>query len=542
MWKQVEVKIMNGFKDNKKTEESISDIKINYTEEKNKTNKDDDKIYVSKFNNSLIQIADGKRNIRTSKRRYFIYKILKKANLSNKLYRRYPWLETIDYDVNSKLRDEILNEKIDYNRIIVYDLVPKEYLENLKEDIFRFKKEEIRTIFSNNAVNIDKQFAKMLDRNTKNSYFNIANIRINEKSKLKKYIDQVIIQVTGFTDSFCIVVFDLRIGSQGKDLLLKILRSKVYRPLLFKVNKNNPKRSLADASNYRYIAKEKAIRDFELEVLFIFFKQFTHSGFYYFNRMKKINPYLSVYAVDDLENLGKVKNLFGIQNIPKSKTNSIESFIKNEIFTFNRTDELNKTTVFLNKSDLEYTSGRSQMHYYLEQLIMLNSHYAVINQMSKVANNKIYSAQRSIDSLTFNKRFSPVKMLKRKNKIYNDTIIHSRITKELMDFNYDVFIEQVSTFYGDSVNTKETEFLLRKQYMILKNENESRLKTINQLFDYFDDKLSVVVNNSSIKWAFWSLVIAFLSLVTTVIIFALTTEGSNIIEEIIDQLKVFLIG
>lgn len=490
-------------------------------DDSNQKDKSIDELYVSKFMNNYIRFADGNLNIKLSNRRHFLMEVLKKTKLLQFFSKRLNWVELLRLTEKDEIRDKEISQDISFNNITTYELIAKENILLFKNDFFRFKSNTKRTLFSQNETHIEEQFSKMSIINSTGWYFNLSSDLIDLNNPLKKFFDYVSISVHGFTDTFYIIKFDLKVSSEAQKTFKKILTTKCDRKMLFKNNKHDRDRSPASLYNFGYDAKKYAIRDLELEILSKFFNTFTHKDIYIFNKNKYIPPYTSYFLTPDLDNSIEFCQVVGLQNIPNSISKSIK--IKLDYGFFNQPSEnkLLRTSVLVevdksNKNQPDFWSSP------IDDLSSAFSHNLVMNHLTALLDNQINKESRKINLYASKRIFRPRKMLKNRMKTRLYLSNHIRLSKELINYNFTSISERLAAEYGYKDIQRENSFGFKHLFLRYEYHSKTRLKSINFIFDVFDDRLDSSVNNYNLRTAFWSLLLAVASLFIAIIALLLT--------------------
>ena len=477
-----------------------------------------DEFYVSNYMNKYIRLADGSSNIKLSKRRYFMFELLKKTRLLPFFSKRLNWPEILRLHEKDEIRDKEIVQDIDFDTITAYEVISKENILLFKNDYFRFKSNTKRTMFSQNETHLEEQFSKLMIVNSKGWFFNLSSDLIDKNNPLKKFIDYVSISVHGYTDTFYIIKFDLKVGLEAQLIFNNILISKCDRKMLFKNNKHDRDRSPASLYNFGYDAKKYAIRDLELEILSEFFNSFIHRDVYIFNKNKYIPPYTSYFLTPDLVNSIDFCQVIDLQNIPNSISKSFKTKIDYGRFSQPSEDKLLRTSV-LTEID---KSKKNQMDYWpshCNDFSSAFSHNLVINHITGLLDSQINNESRKINLYASNRRFRPRKMLKNRIKTRLYLSNHIRLSKEMINYDYTLTSGRLSAEYGYSDFSRENGFGFNHLFRIYEYHSKNRLISINYIFDAFDDRLDSAVNNYNLRTAFWSLLLAVASIL--IAIFAL---------------------
>lgn len=477
-----------------------------------------DELYVSNYMNKYIQLADGKTNIKLSKRRYFMFEVLKKTKTLPFFSKRLNWPEIIKLHEKDDIRDNKIEQDVFFDNITAFEVVSKENVLLFKNDYFRFKSKTKRTMFSQNETQLEEQFSKMMIANSKGRYFNLSSDLIDKSNPLKKFIDYVSISVHGFTDTFYIIKFDLKVSLEAQSIFKKILISKCDRKMLFKNNRHNRDRSPASLYNFGYDAKKYAIRDLELEILAKFFKSFIHREVYIFNKNKYIPPYTSYFLTPDLVNSIDFCQVVDLQNIPNSINKPFN--IKIDYGRFNQPSEnkLLRTSV-LAEVDKSKKNQIDNWPSHCNDFSSAFSHNIVMNHITGLLDSQINNQSRKINLYASKRFFRPRKMLKNRIKTRLYLSNHIRLSKELINYNYSFHSEDLSAEYGYNDSLRERSFGFNNLFNKYEYHSNNRLISINYIFDAFDDRLDSAVNNYNLRTAFWSLLLAIASIL--IAIFAL---------------------
>ncbi|AUD62133.1 hypothetical protein BK010_00405 [Tenericutes bacterium MO-XQ] len=504
-----------GSKTNDKSIENQNAKKITkdtFSDEDNLNNQ----IYISNFMNKYIQLADGKTNIKLSNKRYWMINLSKKIKLTNFFLKRLNWFNILQYHGIDSIRDKQINQECKFSNIVAYEVISKENILLFKKDYFQFKSHTKRTIFSQNETHIEEQFSKMAIANSKGWFFNLSSDLIDDEDILKEYVDAYSISVHGFTDTFYIIKFNLKLNSEVQSIFNTILKNKCYRRPLFKSNIHNIDRSPASIYDIGYDAKKFAVRDLELQVLSIFFEKFIHKDVYLFSKNKYIPPYTSYYFTQKFDNSNEIFKIFGLQNIPNSVNKSCKMRIDYGS-SIQPTEEKQLRTCVVVEIDSSNKEELSNWAYTQEDFSNIFSHHIVINHITGLLDSQINSESRKVNLYAGKRRFNTRRMLKNRIRTRLYLSSHIRLAKELTDYNYSSISNELSSKFGYDDKMREGHFGFPRNFELYKYYSENRLKSLDYIFDSFDDRLEASVNNSNLRISLWSLFFAIISIVIAII-------------------------
>lgn len=496
-------------------------------------------IFHNKF--SKYRISSDDRRLTTFLR--LKYRLIKKLRLS-KLYNNKNWYQMMDYywkDLSpdeadfqsSELNDDfkLLKEDLQLKKIIIYDLLPKEYISDYKEKYLKFKAVYTqKSVFNTPSYQLKNHFVQMENSRVLDSWFNLDNFFIKENTDLGEYFSSFSITAIGLTESYYILMYDLSVTEKISDFYAFILNNKIYKgPICISNGKWWKKKSFAGCYTYDSFRRSKAcvLDDYILELKGVFWNQVETKLFSKFFSWKLIPPSVEIYSSKTLD-----KNKETILSLLSNNGNAIEKNAENSIYflytsNYDISQSLHNFKIVVSSKEFEEDKKRySYPFLHIKYLVCRNlSDYFILEALDTKISTSIYSAQLQINKVVESKR-KLKSYLKIKFDIDKKIYFYKRLYKELFSKiklkteTNDMLREYENVFsnvnaekYSNQVALLDFSVKYRSLYYTLKE----KYSLLMEIYNHFEENSQIVQNKYNfnlVKWTFW---ISFLSLIATIL-------------------------
>ena len=495
------------------------------------------------FNNkfSKYRISSDDRRLTTFLR--LKYSLIKKLRLS-KLYNHNNWYQMMDYywkDLSldetdfqsSELNDDfkLSKEDLQLKKIIIYDLLPKEYISDYKEKYLKFQAVYAqKSVFNTPIYQLKNYFAQMENSSVINSWFNLDTFFIKENTDLGEYFSSFSLAAIGLTESYYILMYELSVTEKISDFYAFMLDNKIYKsPICISNGKWWKKKSFAGCYEYACFRRSKAfvLDDYILELKSVFWNQVETKLFSKVFSWKLIPPSVEIYSSRTLD-----KDKEAILSLLSNNGNAIEKNSENSIYflytsNYDISQSLHNFKIVANSKEFEEDKkGYFPPYLYIKHLVCRNlADYFILEALDTKISTSIYSAQLQINKVVESKR-KLKSYLKIKFGIDKKLYFYKRLYKELFsqiksktetndmikeyekvfsNVNDEKYFNQVALL-GFSVKYTSLYYSLKEKYSLLMG-----------IYNHFEENSKIVQNKYNfnlVKWTFW---ISFLSLIATIL-------------------------
>ncbi|MCH5159901.1 MAG: hypothetical protein J1F66_03520 [Clostridiales bacterium] len=486
------------------------------------------------FDNQFSKNRLSKNDRKLTKWLRFKYKFCKTFKLV-KFVKNKSWYSLADYHWNTIFDDptitgekqvELTKNEIELKRIVIYDLLPKEYLEMFRDKYCKFRLAFMSKHYTNRKrIEIVNHLEGV--HHPYNFYMNLEYFNIKEGTTLKHYFDDLHVEIVGLTESFCIIKYSLNVSSNAVNLFEQITSQKVYKsPLCWSNDAWWKRHSIAGFTCYDSLNQPKkyVVEDFLLELKSVFFKEIRNKLFSKFYDWKIIPPSVVVFSSNNLEeSKEKIFNLFfNAQNSDYNKTKQVYFIPDSQQIRSNGSssvliaDESNFTQSHHGRPDFEETD---------DQICSSFSSYFVLESLDTAITNAINIAERDI-SQTVNSKSRYRKLLNIKTKTDKNLYFYKRLLSELDEEKTLDGLNEDITYYQETYEYTQQErreqygfgddfdFKLRYTFSNCKN----KLLRIEKIYKHFDENVKIIESKYNYKIVVFTLVVGFLTLVATVLV------------------------
>ena len=484
----------------------------------------------NKFSNNLHRKDDRKLDSFLR----FKYAVITKLHL-HKLVKKKGWFRTLDhhwknnpeeYDKKYK-KDQILldSEDLKLERIVMYDLIPKEYLKVFQEKYFGFKKAFIKkTFFDNKPFEIKNAFDKMMNSFGEGSWYNVDQFLIKEGTSLGANFDSFEMQFIGLTKSFYIVRYLLDVNAQTNADLEKILKAIVHRPAFCVSNgKWWKKKSFAGCKYMFEEAKILTINDFILELKAKFFEELKHKLLSVFFDWNNIIPSVEMYSSTSLslkrDSILKVFDFNSYVNAEKHKKD-IVYFIPNRNYSVGGRKNNSSKIIAEKGMYLDGESGAAKISRIDMEICQEFADYYVLSGISEKATRLVYESQLRITQDAY-KQNSFNSLMKSKLKIDKALYHYRRLYNDLLELKYsnDEKTREYQNNYMNIAMEKDPHYPggFFREYKHLYWNIKTQKELIDNMYSHFEENSKLLESRYNYKIVKWTLIVTALTLFVTLL-------------------------
>lgn len=514
--------------------------------------KDIGKQFVTKnlFSKNLISKNDRKLN------RYLRlkYNCINKLHLT-KFFKKKSWFNLVDDDWAKQtpeykkkyIENQIVltTDDLELQSLIVYDLIPKEYINEYKKKYLVYRDSIIKPhIGIRQARDISSQFDKMQLSRSVGGHYNVEWTPLKEDSMLGKYFSSFHLEIIGISKSFFAIKYTLTVKSTINDFLSLILGNVVCRDAECVSNDKWWKRnSFAGLHPYDFgnDAKQQAILDYILELKSIIFKEIKTNLISKFYNWELIPPSIEVYSSktlsDNKENILNILHPFGkVSNV--NKDNDLV-FIPAQQARRAKKKE-NSSIIVASSKYFEKDEHNFYKFEYVDEYICNDfADYFILDSLNDTITNKIYVAQQKIEKTIYSKKQKLKKFLTIKMNTDKELYFYKRLYNEF-DFidneKLDDRFREYLKHFDDLKPSKQGfipfddfKYLNEALFWSIKDKN----KLINEIYKHFEENAKLVEIKYNYSIVKWTLIVGGLTLLATIFL----ANDSAIFNSIVDFFK-----
>ena len=432
--------------------------------------------------------------------------------------------------------------------LVVYDLLPKEYLSDYHKKYLKFKAAFAKdSMFNRQEKDVNESFINMENSRVVGSWYNLDAFAVKPETSLSDAFVSIGVQSIGLTESYYILKYTLRVTEKTQKALSEILSSNVYKePQCICNGRWWQKKNLAGCYTYDMCddAKVYALEDYILELKSIFWNELNKRLFSLFFDWKNIPPSIEIYSSKTLKD--NEENIFAILS-SRSKTD-IEVNADKTVYFLPDQDSRNK--VRLNNSKIvasaDQFSGRDKDGLYSfldveEHICEHLAEYFVLDALVDVISKTIYSSQLLINKNVRSKtKFNS--LLKTKLTVDKQLYFYKRLYKELIPYvkykttkNHNIVAYKKlfkNKFQTENPDSRFSYTFVEKYngiFYVIKEKHT----LIQSIYEHFEENSKLVESRYNYRIVKWTLIVGFLTLLATVLL----ANNSEIIKGLWDFLK-----
>lgn len=494
------------------------------------------------FNNKYEKLLKPQNDIMLNRFLKFKYKVITKLKLS-KFFKKKSWFATMDrywsipkrelegYDKEHKEKSTKLTlDDLKLNSIVMYDLLPKEYLNDYENKYLKFKNYFSLKHFTNHRVkDIKDSFQSMRNSKGAGSWYNIDYFTIKEKTPLSFYFKYFSIEMLGLSESFYIIKYSLTLSDNANTIFEKIIKSDIYKDA-FCISQDKwwKSKSFVGCIPYHMNNEDKrlVIQEYLLEIKSIFFKTIQKHLFSKIFNWKKIMPSIEIYSTKDLKNKDKTVMQF-IENFNmcgeecnKEQTLFFMTPTRNRHF-----DNLNTSKIIADSTLFERKDGGTYDFMLYEELICKNhGDFFLLETLSYYVNEEIYQAHLKINNAIQNK-FKLSNLINLKFKLEKNMYFYKRLYEELNNKEkIDNILKWNSKDYDQyminslQLQEKKVRFIgFKDVYKSVYNNINDKNLLIKKIFAELDSNASLLESRYNYRTIKWTLIVSIIALLATIV-------------------------
>lgn len=493
--------------------------KLRYTKSDIKLNKKRKKQFV--LMNKFISFADKLENKKVP---IFLKNPFKKYK--NKLIKsnKYETLQrcftdnSIDIEYENYKNKEIIPESI-----IIYDLLPKEYVGEFSKKYIKFKDNASDTNISilgkKSIKQIRDSFNKIGTRFSVSSYNNVDFFVFDKKHYLSKIFKNISVFTADISPSFLSISYKLELSEEMIYMFDKLSTSKVFREGHFIDNGNKGKKNYCfSMGGTDLFTKAQTIEDYFCEIKFEFLKFLKKELMSKLDDLNVVLPSVTIYKTENLSTLIKNRkklHSIGIKTLDLHYNSAYETYIEIPNHSFDSNEKYNIINVLVD------SKSYGKVNEVYNSLVYGFCDYYILGSLLPEYDKRISKTNEKINLMLQRKSKDYGSLIEIRKKTLNDFNLFDRLLDELFkketnthEFNLHgvqdyVPIESVGSVYTYS-----------KKKEILKWRLDVSSDGISQINDFFEYQLKTVESYSNFKivknslWvAFFSLLVAILALI-----------------------------
>jgi len=473
----------------------------------------------------------------------FKYKFVKFFHLK-KLISKKAWYRCLEHHWESRNRKpnsfekkrlseniRLTSKDLTLKELVIYDLIPKEYLEDFKEKYLIFK-----TTFSNTSMfnrpqkDINDAFIKMASTRVSGSWYNLDHFGIKDSTALGGRFEYFRMEAIGLTESFFIIRYVLHVNENANKELEKILKANVYKEVVCISNdKWWKKKSFAGCQCFDLggDAKCYVLEDYILELKALFWgliSKYIHSFFF---TWENIPPSIEIYASETLEKKQeKILELLSSRHhgnseyCEKHKTYFIPSVLSYE------QKPLNNSKIIADAKQFESDHGLYNFLDIEETICKKIADYFLLEGLIKQASQLIYESQRKVNRNAYRKgRFNS--LLDIKLDVEKQLYFYRRLFRELnskkpSEDQIAYKFEKYSQFFTNPLGEKHPElasyYSFEHLYKGVFYNIEDKYGLMESVYSHFDENAKIIESRYNYRIVKWTFIVGVVSLLATILL------------------------
>lgn len=463
---------------------------------------------------------------------------------AQKLCKNKPWYRLLEHHLKKadceesqhlRIKEKITLSKEDLvlEELVVYDLLPKEYLPEFQRRYIKLKNTASRQfIFNRREKDVNESFETMTNSRATGCWYNVDQFVIGENDDLFMYFTSVSLQAIGLTESFYILKYTLRVNEKANEMLGKILSSNVHKSVQCISNGKWWKRkSLAGCYTYDFgeDAKEYALDDFILELKSVFWGSVQNRLFSKFFNWIVIPPSIEIYSSKTLsQNNENILDLMCMRD----RTN-IEVNDKKTVYFIPVQHKRKGKGSYNSKliADISEFEGRDESGLYsfldIEETICQNlAEYFVLDALYNHISEGIYDAQLQINKTIYEKD-KLESFIKVKRRIDKKLYFFKRLYNEIIPFtkvktSNNFFLNQYQAIFKNKYASDNPDFkhmvTFAEKYKSIFFLIKEKYNLINEVYKHFKENSELIESRYNYKTVKWTLIVCFLTLIATILL------------------------
>ncbi len=507
------------------------------------------KIYKTKqgkefvFNNKFAQkrISSNDRKLNTLFK--IKYKLVTFFHLK-RFIKKKSWYTMLDYHWGRKNRLPNSSDKkrlsqsirlsqkdLKLQELVIYDLIPREYLDEYKRKYFKFKNAfAAPTITSTIPKEIHDRFFNMENSQAVGSWHNVDHFLIKSNTSLGSKFYGFQIEFFGLTESFYIVRYVLNINDTANNDLEKILRSTVYKEAVcFSNDKWWKKKGFGGCHCYDigFDAKFYTIEDYILELKALFWKAINKYLRSFFFNWDNIPPSIEIYSSQTVE-----KNDEKILEILAQRNNDKLEYCESHKTYFIPSKEqyrqkpLNNSKIVADYKQFESDNGLYDFLHIEETVCQNFAEYFVLDGLSYQTTNLIYQSQRKVNRNIYRKsRLNSLLNIKSDvekemyfyRRLYNELHLHND-SEDFMQYKFNEYKKCFVNVFAPKNPKFALSHSFENMYKGIFYNIKEKYTLIEAIYAHFDENAKIVESRYNYRIVKWTLIVAVVSLLATILL------------------------
>ena len=502
-------------------------------------------IFKNKFSVNRVEKNDRKLDLFLKTK----YKLIKLFRL-DKFYRKKSWFDLMDFFLNrfnNKENEEEFHSSVKglkLQNIVLYDLLPKEYLSDYQNKYIRFRTKYMKKHYMNrNIRNIRESFSRMANHRGEGNFYNVDLFWVKEGTSLGNYFQQFSLQLIGLCESFYIIKYKLNVNENANKHLEQILETNSYKePQCVSSGRWWKKNSFAGLQSYDEIriSKKYEIENFSLELKESAFKLIKKKLITKVFDWDNIMPSIEVYSTNNLnENI--------LTFIGQNFLCGIEHNLSKSLYFIPSNEDIYKkslnSSVIIAKEDMFENQDYSEDKYpFCEKLISKEyADFFLLDGLRKIVDKKIYDSHLKINKIIQTKRRMK-SSIRLKLSVEKELYLYRRLYEELSNDKYkEKYNKKKNKHYNKIMTNKEVDekglikypFNFENMYEFIFDNIQTKNNLINKIYLHFEENSKMIESYYNYTIVKWTLIIGLLTLLVTI----LFAENSYLLNSICEFIK-----
>ena len=496
-------------------------------------------LFDNKFSRNRISKND--RKLDTFLR--FKYRLIKFFHLE-KFGRKKSWYHCLEHHWERRNRKPTSFEKkrlsesirlsskdLTLKELVIYDLIPKEYLEDFKGKYLSFKNAFAATsMFNRPQKELNDAFAKMASTRVSGSWYNLDHFGIKDSTLLGKHFGYFRMEAIGLTESFFIIRYVLHANENTNKELEKILKAKVYKDVVCISNdKWWKKKSFAGCRCFDLgsDAKHYVIEDYILELKALFWESISKYIHSFFFTWENIPPSIEIYASETLETKQeKILALLSPRNHGSSEyCEKHKTYFVPSVLSYDQ-KPLNNSKIITDAKQFDSDHGLYDFLYIEEAICQKIADYFLLEGLIKQASQLIYESQRKVNRNAHRKsRFNS--LLDVKLDVEKQLYFYRRLFRELnsqkpSEEQIRYKFEEYSQFFSNAFGEKRPElasyYSFENLYKGILYNIEDKYTLMESVYSHFDENAKIIESRYNYRIVKWTFIVGVVSLLATILL------------------------
>lgn len=498
-------------------------------------------LFEYKFNNPYVNNRESKCYLKCTRFFTRVYKTINKLKLDklfekNKKYKFLKECTFSGYDLENKKYKIDIDSELKLERLFIYDLLPKEYLELYEKNLIKLRKNSAPSIFKMAEFRFKKQFDKIKKSVFSKGSFLADNIKFSKNQKSFKFFDYMTIRLISISDSFFVVKYELVPNKNTHSIIENILKEDIYISPIIYTNKHWWRmKDIGGSSQCDNSAKKLTLENFILEMKYVFMKEINSILYSFIFQNQLVPPGIEVFSTNNFNEPQKDLLFLKMRDIDTHFYEKEKIYfmpMQNSIYNPNY---LMDSIILVDEKD-KLSNGEhkwyDEVFYNLSETYVL---YYITNSLNIDISLRINEAQKKINTSIENGKSTPA-LMRLNRKIDKSLFYYKRLLNEI---NYDdkEIISELENFEKKYKKLKtETGIILGYNFNIVSSRNIYELKSyknlLNKIYQFFVENLNSLYNHTTMKIALITLLLTAVSIILT-----LVTSNSEVSKNIINFIK-----